>query len=163
AIVYYEYSITVSSEVERFWLRGRQSCASGLFYLNRYLTLFGHIPIVIDCQHLHSYHQYLTTFIQSVVVITLVMRMYALYERSRRVLVLYLMTCALMIGIGLHCVGAFTLHPFSSLTRFSGLAVTWGSLLMFDTLIFSMTLKKSLTAVRAPEVNILTVLFRDGE
>lgn len=46
AILYYDYALTLSTEVERFWSSPSFSWGSTFFYLNRYLALFGHIPIV---------------------------------------------------------------------------------------------------------------------
>jgi hypothetical protein len=84
-----------------------------------------------SCQKLQSYHQFLAIAIQVIVasaflhhfapvlafadeeytplpvhhrrchVGMLVMRMYALYERSRRVLALYLAVCTIVVAIGL--------------------------------------------------------------
>lgn len=48
AIVTYDYYLTFAEEVERFWMGGRLNWASGLFYLNRYLVLLGHIPIMLE-------------------------------------------------------------------------------------------------------------------
>jgi hypothetical protein len=46
-ILYYEYALTFSMEVERFWPQ-RFSWASCFFYLNRYLSLLGHIPVTME-------------------------------------------------------------------------------------------------------------------
>jgi hypothetical protein len=46
-ILYYEYALTFSMEVERFWAQ-RFSWASFFFYLNRYLSLLGHIPVTME-------------------------------------------------------------------------------------------------------------------
>lgn len=48
AILLYEYCLTFVAEVERCWGSGRLSWALGLFYLNRYLVLFGHVPIMYE-------------------------------------------------------------------------------------------------------------------
>ena len=45
AILLYNYCLTFVTEVERCWCADRLSWALGLFYLNHYLVLFGHIPI----------------------------------------------------------------------------------------------------------------------
>ncbi|EJF59252.1 hypothetical protein DICSQDRAFT_65360, partial [Dichomitus squalens LYAD-421 SS1] len=47
ALLYYEYVLTLPLEVERYW-HSAWSCASVLFFLNRYLTIFGHIPVVVE-------------------------------------------------------------------------------------------------------------------
>lgn len=35
-------------EVERFWNTGRFTWAALFFHLNRYFSLFGHIPVVVE-------------------------------------------------------------------------------------------------------------------
>jgi hypothetical protein len=47
----YDYFLTLSSEIERFWKR-RCYCglnwASFLFFANRYLPLLGYIPVTLE-------------------------------------------------------------------------------------------------------------------
>ncbi|PIL26040.1 hypothetical protein GSI_11794 [Ganoderma sinense ZZ0214-1] len=52
-ILYFDYVITFGTEVERFWAT-RFSSPSSVFYLNRYLSLFGHIPIVYQFYEAHD-------------------------------------------------------------------------------------------------------------
>jgi len=47
AILVYDYCLTFVAEVERCW-SFRLNWALALFYLNRYLALFGHVPIVVQ-------------------------------------------------------------------------------------------------------------------
>ena len=47
AILLYDYCLTFVAEVERCW-SFRLNWALALFYLNRYLVLFGHVPIVVQ-------------------------------------------------------------------------------------------------------------------
>ncbi|KAE9386552.1 hypothetical protein BT96DRAFT_1005978 [Gymnopus androsaceus JB14] len=48
-IVIYDYLLTLDLEVERFWTanRGTQRFPAILFYLNRYITLFGILPVML--------------------------------------------------------------------------------------------------------------------
>ena len=48
AILLYDYCLTFIAEVERCWLARRLNLSLGFFYLNRYLTLLGYIPIMLD-------------------------------------------------------------------------------------------------------------------
>ena len=48
AILLYDYCLTFASEVERCWVDRRLSWGLGFFYLNRYLALFGYIPIMME-------------------------------------------------------------------------------------------------------------------
>jgi hypothetical protein len=47
-IIAYDYFLTLSDEVAFFWSRrGRLRFFSFFFFLNRYVSLVGHIPIVV--------------------------------------------------------------------------------------------------------------------
>ena len=48
AIVLYDYCLTFIAEVERCWVVRRLNWSLGFFYLNRYLTLLGYIPIMLE-------------------------------------------------------------------------------------------------------------------
>ena len=48
ALLYYEYIITFEAEVSRIWERSRFNTSIMIFFLNRYVALFGHIPIVLE-------------------------------------------------------------------------------------------------------------------
>ena len=43
----YDYCLTFIAEVERCWAVRRLSWSLGFFYLNRYLALFGYIPVML--------------------------------------------------------------------------------------------------------------------
>ncbi|KAJ3509914.1 hypothetical protein NLJ89_g4963 [Agrocybe chaxingu] len=176
SLLVYEYCLTFVAEVERFWSVRGINWASGLFYLNRYMVLVGHIPVMIEyfwstsnpdklrmlvlitsitlilhnfdprCDRLQAYHQYLAVVIQFVVACMLIMRMYALYGRSRFVLALYV------------CVTAAA----GALPAGIRFAAAWSGMLIFDSLVFGMTLYKSLTLPRLRGVNLISVLLRDG-
>ncbi|TBU51489.1 hypothetical protein BD310DRAFT_834222, partial [Dichomitus squalens] len=95
-ILYYDYALTIGAEVERFWMR-RQSLVSLIFFLNRYLALIGHVPMIYElfwvndtsntsCGTLHVYQEPLIVAIQTVIGVLQLFRTYALYNQSRRVL-----------------------------------------------------------------------------
>ena len=48
AILLYDYCLTFAAEVERCWAVRQLSWGLWFFYLNRYLVLFGYIPIMIE-------------------------------------------------------------------------------------------------------------------
>ncbi|KAI0665122.1 hypothetical protein C8Q70DRAFT_929897 [Cubamyces menziesii] len=94
AILYYDYSLTLGAEVDRFWRVGRCSFVNILFVLNRYLALLGAIPVCFEffgdlpresCRKLQTFHQYYTIVSQTIVVIVLSIRTYALYTGNVRV------------------------------------------------------------------------------
>ncbi len=48
AILYYDYILTFLSEIDLFWSRAELSPFWLLFMLNRYIGLFGTIPVVFE-------------------------------------------------------------------------------------------------------------------
>ena len=48
AILMYDYCLTFIAEVERCWVVRRLNWSLGFFYLNRYLTLLGYIPVILQ-------------------------------------------------------------------------------------------------------------------
>jgi len=175
-------------ERERFWSSRAFSWASFFFYANRYLALFGHVPVIVQyfwttrsplkieiCHTLHSYHEYYAVVVQLIVAILLTMRMYALYNRNRWVLGLFVGTIvgalsfgcwAILSGKSASVVDDFEpdVGCFSSLTRPQAirLALAWGGMLIFDVLVFCFTLYKSLIIGRMPGRNLMSVFLRDG-
>lgn len=48
-ILYYDYALTFSREVEFFWpYKNRVGWVSSLYFLNRYVAIFGYVPIVLS-------------------------------------------------------------------------------------------------------------------
>jgi hypothetical protein len=47
-ILYYDYALTLPDEAERFWATRSITWASFFFYVNRYLCLLGHIPVMVQ-------------------------------------------------------------------------------------------------------------------
>jgi len=45
-ILYYDYFLTFSREVDRFWHPGPHTWASIVFFANRYIALLGHVPFL---------------------------------------------------------------------------------------------------------------------
>ncbi|PIL24118.1 hypothetical protein GSI_13870 [Ganoderma sinense ZZ0214-1] len=85
AILFYDYTLTFSTEVECFWKSTHISFFSVLFVLNRYFGLLGAIPTIFE---------YFGSPSENPVkeLLRVVLRTYALYERSRRILVLLIVT-----------------------------------------------------------------------
>ena len=48
AMLYYDYALTFTREIEHFWRGARPSLASALFVLNRYFGLLGPIPVIFE-------------------------------------------------------------------------------------------------------------------
>ena len=46
AILYYDYALTLATEIERFWPpKRRLGWASCTFLINRYISVVGHVPV----------------------------------------------------------------------------------------------------------------------
>ena len=45
-VLYYDYFLTLSREVDCFWHPGPHSWASIVFFANRYIALLGHVPLL---------------------------------------------------------------------------------------------------------------------
>lgn len=192
-ILLHEYLDTLALEVDRMWyptfhgLRMSWNWASFFFYLNRYLVLFSHGPVMLEffwrtsdpnklpiCHALREYHHYLVIIIQAIICCMLIMRVYVLYERSRRVLAALVGMALVPISFG--CWSVFVaknqtpdMDPVlpvgcaASLTRNQGIHIgaAWGGMLVFDSVIFVMTVLKSFP-LRSKSQDLITVLLRDG-
>ncbi|KAJ4468700.1 hypothetical protein J3R30DRAFT_1593633 [Lentinula aciculospora] len=109
--------------------------------------------------------------------VLLLLRTYALYERDFKVLVLLVVVgLALMtFGIVILAWGRNEIQFGATVASNRGgcqlwlnqqdalcLALVWGGMLLFDFLVFSMTLYKALTLQRDGRMTLLSVLIRDG-
>jgi len=194
-ILIHEYCLTFTLEVERFWGRKKATWVTIFFFLNRYYVPLGQIPGFLlnfwyprshnnqmICHHLELYDHTYAFVVQVIVSAMLIMRTYALYGRSLRVLALT--TSVMLVLIGFGCWDVISkkaeykeTHEFIPMEYFvingctspmdETLALkyvnTWGTLLAFDTLIFGLTLYKMLLSLRSGyESSILTLMLRDG-
>ncbi|TDL21341.1 hypothetical protein BD410DRAFT_689966, partial [Rickenella mellea] len=117
--LYYDYLLTIGQEIDFFWGRGITP-ASGLFFASRYFALLGNIPVILQ-----TYAYWSPNVIQILILIT---RTYALYQRSRRVLVLTSFT-------------AFCVIAFAAVSDWLGAA--WAGVVVFDTEILILTVWKT--------------------
>ncbi|EIN09103.1 hypothetical protein PUNSTDRAFT_134272 [Punctularia strigosozonata HHB-11173 SS5] len=107
-ILFYDYTLTFSTEFDRYWTKGA-SWASILFFLNRYLSA-GEIMLLVEdfrrssqeeCRMLHKYHQILAIVIQFVIGVSQVLRTYAVYNRSFKILAFLVVTGLAAVGVAL--------------------------------------------------------------
>ncbi|KAJ6527158.1 hypothetical protein B0H19DRAFT_1385540 [Mycena capillaripes] len=192
ALLFYDYFLTFEWEVSRYWARPNLSWATIFFFLNRYGTLLGNIPVVIQyfwttpstpqktamyglCILLESYHPYLILVIQMIVGVMLILRTYALYKRSNRILAFMLVfgvtvACVCLgttlfsnkgaglsgdLGLYIGCTYAITARQSMSPI------IAWSAMALFDCMIFSLTLYKAF-GWHLTGLNLFTVLLRDG-
>ncbi|KAF8193248.1 hypothetical protein K438DRAFT_2017814 [Mycena galopus ATCC 62051] len=180
-ILVYEYISTLRLEVERYWGTGL-TWGTALFYINRYSALFGTAPILWEmlltttdprkaamCDAFKSYHEYFVP-----VSAMLIMRTYALYERNNYVLALmiFVTLSAVVFGMfillsggqqdmldpNLQALGCPTPSPQDSNIRS---AAGWGGMLVFDVMIFILTVYKALR-YETRRGSLFSVMFLDG-
>jgi len=174
-ILYLDYVITLPREVERVWSRpARRPFA--LFLVNRYIPVFGDIAVTVfnfsdfaayenTCRTYGLARQMLLIFSQVIVCILLAMRIIALYQQRRHIIVLvtgsgillFAVACWSVVGQhstvlgdvpGCHlAVNPITCaltycHPFKLYILSSSgirLSVAWIAQAIFDIEIFSLT------------------------
>ncbi|KAJ6479737.1 hypothetical protein C8R45DRAFT_1005901 [Mycena sanguinolenta] len=187
-LLVYDYLLTLDWEVSRYWGPAFTLTAPNvLFFANRYGTLLGNIPVIFPyawssetlagklktCQNLQSYHRYFIVATQVLIGVMLILRTYALYERSKYVLVLMLTVGAGAVGIGIWSVTMGSSNDSSddlytgcefktSRSDANSLAVAWIGLTVMDSTIFLLTLYKVFRRRRSNGPELFTVLLRDG-
>ncbi|KAH8101874.1 hypothetical protein BXZ70DRAFT_932266, partial [Cristinia sonorae] len=182
AILYYDYGLTASQEYERYWFTGTFTWTALLFFVMRYISVFGHVPVIAHiflddegplCSAMLLYHQILAMLIQLLVGILLVVRTYALYNRNRWVLFGTLTVGLSGIGVAAWAIlfphGQSTIRtPGSgcdmSLSQVQGtyFAIAWGAMLVFDALIFALTVCRAFVHSRKARGSLFGIMLRDG-
>ncbi|KAJ6545316.1 hypothetical protein B0H19DRAFT_866597, partial [Mycena capillaripes] len=181
SLLYYDFFLTLDTEISRVWGASIR-LPSILFFANRYGTLLGNIPpdvrmpAVGICQHLATYHQYFIIASQILIGLMLLLRTYALYQRSKQVLIFMILVAVTSIAVAI--VRLFEVHrilltflQWSVFTGWGGdnsevlgisLATAWAGSGICDFMVFFLTLYKGLRSNRLPGASLLTTLLRDG-
>ncbi|KAI0260294.1 hypothetical protein BC834DRAFT_973553 [Gloeopeniophorella convolvens] len=190
-ILYYDFVLTSSSEIRFFWPpHNKQGWGTFAFLLNRYLSFFGYIPMLISffgrghspklcvsriCQGLHAYHEVFEVVLQIAVGVLCAMRVHALYGRSRRALSLLVLLATASVVVGGWAILADRYNTVKSgpvVSDFPGCnryttaaggrqtALAWSGVLVFDSAVFLLTLRKACAIGRG--AHILDVIVRDG-
>ncbi|TFK47501.1 hypothetical protein OE88DRAFT_1665658 [Heliocybe sulcata] len=161
AILFYDHILTLRPEVVYIW-RSRRLGVKALFLLNRYYALLVNIIATVlefksfsleSCKAAMQFRQFSVLCTAVIVTILLVLRIYALYGCSKRVL-----AGLVIAGSSLASISAWQVAVEHSdiknspgchiaYDRKSGIrtATGWESLLVMDTLVFALTLKKTLS------------------
>ncbi|KAI6127953.1 hypothetical protein EDD16DRAFT_220756 [Pisolithus croceorrhizus] len=114
------------------------------------------------CTPLRLYHGALIMVVQVVGAIAMIVRVYALYDRSRYILAMLVFLAVVVPAptqeplIG--CPDSGFLSPDQSLY----LAVAWGGQLLFDVVVFGLTFWRSVHSRTPGQKNVSDVLLRDG-
>ncbi|KZP03550.1 hypothetical protein FIBSPDRAFT_968891 [Athelia psychrophila] len=188
-ILYYDYSLTFADEVERFWNRNNFTWTSLFFFINRYLVLLGNIPVLFAASwdpsnisskilarvRITNYHAFLEILSQLVIGIMLVMRVYAMYGRSRWIIVLFAIVIVVAVTVG--CWANFSgprAQTIEAIFYYAGcngslpqtqairLALAWMGQMGFDALVFFLTLYKSFVLRGSKSKHLISTLLRDG-
>ncbi|KAF9058426.1 hypothetical protein BDP27DRAFT_587039 [Rhodocollybia butyracea] len=191
AILFYDYLTTLDLEVEYFWNGSSRGLGTILFYINRYLSLLGNIPIIIfffwpepllrsnRCHALEIYQQFFLSLVQLVISILFILRLYAIYAHDKRVLTLLCILTTGMVGNGLlqwyisqNDAAVLDIPQalisqagcLQSYTSAQGLHMVylWLGVLVVDLIVFSLTLRKTLQLFKDIPGGIVTVIMRDG-
>ncbi|KIK02727.1 hypothetical protein K443DRAFT_96358, partial [Laccaria amethystina LaAM-08-1] len=202
AILVHEYVITFIEEVDRMWYSTFQgprmswNWASFFFYLNRYLVLFSHGPVIMEFFWTTSNHHDKLQLPRPPIIPSIFSDRHSSDHFLRRVLALLVglaigaVAFGCVIGLSLWsvlggkdrvpeidqvfpvgCADPLTrVHIFGSsmvsMTHFPDFrgihfGAAWGGMLIFDTVVFGMTVLKSLT-LRLKGQDLISVLLRDG-
>ncbi|KAJ6571467.1 hypothetical protein B0H19DRAFT_1372546 [Mycena capillaripes] len=188
-ILYFDHLITLNSEIQFVWMR-KWSTSSFWFILVRYIGFTGNLPVLLFSFMTLSPKIILvvTQFLVSVVAI---LRTYALYSRSNRVLggLVVLGVCLIAVSSwtvhGQHAIPVtvfpgchlgvtestfvFSLIPlplFTTSSRGYHLSVSWVALFLFDATIFGLTIFKTYST-RLPlgggrDIPLHMLIARDG-
>ncbi|KAL5514378.1 hypothetical protein ACEPAG_2466 [Sanghuangporus baumii] len=185
AILYYDYLLTFGDEVRFFWRRRKANSVTILFFLNRYLSILGIIPVVLQsfrswsdkgCDALQKFHQFFSVLVQIIVGVILIIRTYALYERNVKIAIIMAIFAFIVVCIGVWAILgkssvveepfdlSFMLgcHPLIAREEAIRLAAAWGGLLLFDSVIFTLTLVKAIAIWKLGTRRLFHVLVRDG-
>lgn len=175
----------MSDEVELFWLHpAKFNLFSYLFLLNRYVSLFGTLEILIlgilgridsmSCSADHMYHMVLLLIQQTFVAVLCIMQIHAVYQ-SRRVLSLLIVLAATGFVIPCWSMYAVSAHPLTypvvitpvlGCSRLVGetegfySALSWTGCLVIDTAVFVLLLYKNIRIGRG--VRLLDTIMRNA-
>ncbi|TDL24506.1 hypothetical protein BD410DRAFT_91988 [Rickenella mellea] len=162
-IFYHDYFLTLRREIQYFWRR-RHGTATVFFFLNRYVSFFGILPLIISNFFDWSVKMSNISGIPSVLCSGSSTNCWRIDDHSHLCTVqrepensfVYIWNRCNW------CCNSMGCNP--SLTNDAGhrLAVAWGGLLLFDTAIFSLTLYKTLEMWRMGDRQLIVVLMRDG-
>ncbi|KAJ2926154.1 hypothetical protein H1R20_g10950, partial [Candolleomyces eurysporus] len=111
AILYFEYCLTFSREVDWVWYsKPRITWTHVLFYLNRYLPLFGHFVFLLQVLWISQDHpnkfRYFSVLVQTIVGVFLMVRTYALYNGNKKVQFLLFVCAAGALTVGVWSVSS---------------------------------------------------------
>ncbi|KAH9960210.1 hypothetical protein BC827DRAFT_1376884 [Russula dissimulans] len=189
-ILYYDYMITLSREIQFLWPpHNKQGWITAVYLVNRYISVLGYLPLVVSffipldlllyvtalCAGMHAYSQWLMIFTQTLTGFLCVVRVYAMYGKNRRLLGVFVITAVISVVTGAGAILASyykggdvlpVLSSFGGCLTFMPSSkgrfydIAWVGVSFSDSVIFSLTLYKALKIGRG--VQLLDVIVRDG-
>ncbi|KAJ7330503.1 hypothetical protein DFH08DRAFT_967038 [Mycena albidolilacea] len=180
-ILFFDHLITLDIEINLLWRRGK-SFSAYWFFINRYFGFLSGIAVLAlpfltvspeTCQNYSFIRELILVATQAIASTIMVLRVYALYGRSRRVL---WFLCVLALGLVAISVFSFTQQQAIRATILGGchfnlsektsyhLASSWEALFIFDTAIFILTIYNAYTTRRRmmPTASLYTRIIHDG-
>ncbi|CAK5272337.1 unnamed protein product [Mycena citricolor] len=176
-ILYWDHILMLGDEIHILWLRpARRSKSAYWFFAIRYTAFVGNLLITLGMFYPTVSPELVLVFMQALVAMVMFLRIYALYNRSRRVLAGLIAVCIPLVAlIAWSLVGQKT-RPAPMLSGGCNLLMSrrtsnhvvgaWFALFMYDSVIFGLTIYKTYSTWRragSPEhLPIHALIFRDG-
>ncbi|KAI9432956.1 hypothetical protein H4582DRAFT_1018439 [Lactarius indigo] len=176
-ILYYDYFLTLSKEIDRFWHPRPHTWASIIFFANRYIALLGHVPFLYivyadPCKTVHlqpllaKYHGVLMLLLHFLTAALLMMRVYALYFRNKWVLAFVALEGVAAFSVACWALtkptgGAGVDQQKSVIDTRPQTAAAFSGLLVFDFTVFALSTYRSIKLGRHNEP-FLNRLFVGG-
>ncbi|KAI6142721.1 hypothetical protein BKA82DRAFT_4190067, partial [Pisolithus tinctorius] len=191
ALFIYDYALTFSKEIDLFWRKDRRAWYFVLFITNRYVGLLGRILELFRvfspnnglddsvCSGLSLCIELFEVVLQAVGAAVMMGRVYAFYNRDRRVLSLLVAMAMIPVGVTGWGLSIRPLRPPSdkiatapvthagcpdpeSSVQASCLAAAWGGQMLFDALVFILTLRKLISSHSLGKRTFTALALRDG-
>ncbi|KAJ7115093.1 hypothetical protein C8R43DRAFT_125057 [Mycena crocata] len=179
--LYWDHLITLDSEITLLWKR-RKSLSAYCFFVNRYFAFLSGIPVSLlpfltlsteVCINYSLFRELALLLTQAIVSVIMIIRVYALFGRSPRVLWFLIGTGLCVLGVSVWSVtGQHTwrskvlggCHFGLMQSTAYRLAGSWEALFVFDTLVFGLTVYNAYAVRRRMlhRTNLQTLVVRDG-
>ncbi|KAF7303110.1 hypothetical protein MKEN_01274500 [Mycena kentingensis (nom. inval.)] len=179
--LYWDHFITLDREIDLLW-RKPKCLSSYCFFANRYFAFLTAMPVAVipflsisqdACEQFCIAREVVIVVTQTIIGAIMVLRIYALFARSKRVLysLVALIAAALSVvvwsmqgqeGYYRRIVGGC--HWTMSDDTAIRLAAPWEALFVFDATVFGMTVYNAITTRKAngPTPSLQTLVVRDG-
>ncbi|KAF9066764.1 hypothetical protein BDP27DRAFT_1330015 [Rhodocollybia butyracea] len=181
----WDHIISLEAEVRYIWAKAKSRSACMFFFL-RYFALLGNISVNTlsflnmspqSCEDYGVYREFLLVFTQTVVCGILTLRIYALYQCKKKVLILMCVSACMMSSFvvwflinqksTVSPVGSGTMvgcHLGTSHSTAIRIASAWEALFLYDTTLFLLTLIKTYRSRRQGvlKIDLLSLILRDG-